>query len=231
MKFKTASKVPKVGVMFVGLGGNNGSTAVAGMLANKHNVTWETKEGTQKPNYWGSVMMSSTVKVGHDAQGRSVHAPMQSLLPMVHPNDLAVTGWDISKMPLGDAMRRSQVLDIDLQNKLYDRMNKITPLPSIYFPDFIAANQSDRADNVLTGTKQEQTDEIRKNIRDFKKDNKLDKVIVLWTANTERFAEVRVGLNDTADNMLKSIKNGEAEGEQGGSLFAPLPFFLPLLAF
>ena len=32
---KTDSKVPKIGVMLVGLGGNNGSTFTAGILANK----------------------------------------------------------------------------------------------------------------------------------------------------------------------------------------------------
>ena len=36
-------------------------------------------------------------------------------------------------------------------------------------------------------------------------------VIVLWTANTERFSDVRVGLNDTADNLLQSIKRNESE--------------------
>merc|ERR1712012_990101 len=39
----------------------------------------------------------------------------------------------------------------------------------------------------------------------------LDKVIVLWTANTERFCDVREGLNDTAENLLTSIKNNESE--------------------
>jgi len=36
-------------------------------------------------------------------------------------------------------------------------------------------------------------------------------VIVLWTANTERFSDIREGLNDTADNLLRSIKNSESE--------------------
>ena len=36
-------------------------------------------------------------------------------------------------------------------------------------------------------------------------------VIVLWTANTERFCDVRDGLNDTADNLLESIRRSEAE--------------------
>merc|ERR1712070_944162 len=51
----------------------------------------------------------------------------------------------------------------------------------------------------------------RAQIRNFKATNGLDKVIVLWTANTERFCEVEKGLNDTAENLLASIKKNEAE--------------------
>jgi myo-inositol-1-phosphate synthase len=47
--------------------------------------------------------------------------------------------------------------------------------------------------------------------RDFKQDNHLDKVIVLWTANTERYADIIPGINDTADNLLKAIKDGHEE--------------------
>lgn len=50
--------------------------------------------------------------------------------------------------------------DFDLQQKLKPMMKSTKPLPSIYFPDFIAANQAERADNVLTGTKQEQMDQV-----------------------------------------------------------------------
>ena len=39
----------------------------------------------------------------------------------------------------------------------------------------------------------------------------LDKVIILWTANTERFADIIPGLNDTADNLMRSIKNDAGE--------------------
>merc|ERR1712070_1215331 len=39
----------------------------------------------------------------------------------------------------------------------------------------------------------------------------VDKVVVLWTATTERFASIEEGLNDTADNLLASIAANEAE--------------------
>lgn len=36
-------------------------------------------------------------------------------------------------------------------------------------------------------------------------------MIVLWTANTERFCDVKEGLNDTWTNLLKSIKENVSE--------------------
>ena len=33
----------------------------------------------------------------------------------------------------------------------------------------------------------------------------------MWTANTERFCDVAKGLNDTAENLLRSINSNEDE--------------------
>ena len=120
-------------------------------------------------------------------------------------------GWDISNLNLADSMQRAKVIDYNLQEKLRPLMERMVPRPSIYYPDFIAANQFDRANNMIPGTKAEQLERIREDIRDFKAREKLDKVIVLWTANTERFSDIREGLNDTAKNLLKSIKRGDSE--------------------
>lgn len=59
-------------------------------------------------------------------------------------------------MNLADAMRRAEVLDWPLQEQLRPYMVGLKPRPSIYIPEFIAANQGERADNVLTGSKAEQ---------------------------------------------------------------------------
>jgi myo-inositol-1-phosphate synthase len=122
-----------------------------------------------------------------------------------------IGGWDISGLNMAEAMERAQVLPYDLQRQLVPYLKDIKPLPSIYDPDFIAANQSDRADNVLTGTRWEQMEKVRQDIREFKAANNLDKVVVLWTANTERFSDVIAGLNDTKENLLASIKADEKE--------------------
>ncbi|KFM68884.1 Inositol-3-phosphate synthase 1-A, partial [Stegodyphus mimosarum] len=211
IQFRTSRHVPKLGVMLVGWGGNNGSTLTAAVLANKLNITWQTKDGIQKPNYYGSLIQAGTVCLGSSETSGEVYVPFKDLLPLVNPNDMVFGGWDISSRNLAEAMERAKVLDYDLQRKLKPLMEGMKPLPAIYDKDFIAANQECRADNVITGTKWEQVETIRKHIRDFKEKNKLGKVIVLWTANTERFCDVRSGLNDTANNLLKSIKENASE--------------------
>lgn len=109
-------------------------------------------------------------------------------------------------------MRRACVLDYDLQRQLTSKMAEYQPLPSIYYPTFINANQEERADNTLKGTdKQAHLDKIRSDIREFKSSNGLDQVIVLWTANTERYSSLLDGVNDTADNLLESIKSSHEE--------------------
>jgi myo-inositol-1-phosphate synthase len=166
--FKVDRKIPKVGVMLVGLGGNNGTTVTAGIIANKRNLVWETKEGKRAANYYGSVIMSSTTKLGVDSKtGKEIHIPFHDLLPMVHPNDLVIGGWDISGMNLADAMDRAKVLSPSLKMLVRKEMAAMKPLPSIYYPDFIAANQEERADNVLEGTKASMAhvEQIRKDIR------------------------------------------------------------------
>lgn len=43
--FRTEKKVPKLGVMLVGWGGNNGTTVTAAVLANQMGLSWMTKTG------------------------------------------------------------------------------------------------------------------------------------------------------------------------------------------
>ncbi|CAC5393648.1 INO1 [Mytilus coruscus] len=208
--FRTERKVPKLGVMLVGWGGNNGCTVTAAILANKHKMSWHTKEGLKHANYFGSITQASTVGLGTGPEGE-VYIPMKDLLPMVDPNDVVIDGWDISSMNIADSMERAKVLDYNLQVQLRPHMKHMRPRPSIYIPDFIAANQEERADNVLAGSKKEQLDRIRKDIREFKEESGVDKVIILWTANTERYSDIIPGINDTADNLLRSIREGEKE--------------------
>lgn len=211
LRFKTGRKPAKTGVMLVGWGGNNGSTLTAGILANKHGYTWRTKRGVQTANYFGSITQASTIRIGQTKNLEEVNVPLNSVVPMVSPNDLVLTGWDCSNLNLGDAMRRAQVLDVTLQDCVYEEMSHLKPLPAIFDINFVAENQGDRATNVIPGTKKDAVAVVRQHIRDFKAQNGLETVIVLWTANTERWCLFQEGVHDTADNILKAVENSEAE--------------------
>ncbi|KAL8933831.1 MAG: hypothetical protein Q9211_005557 [Gyalolechia sp. 1 TL-2023] len=212
--FKVDRKVGKVGMMLVGWGGNNGTTVTAGIIANRRGLVWDTREGPRAANYFGSVIMASTMKLGTNAKtGKDINIPFHDVLPMVHPNDLVIGGWDISGMNLAEAMDRAAVLEPTLKSMVKKEMAEMKPLPSIYYPDFIAANQEDRADNLVEGSKASvaHVEKLRQDIRDFKESHGLDKVIVQWTANTERYADMLPGINDTSDNLMKAIAAGHEE--------------------
>ena len=166
--FQVRRKPGRVGMMLVGWGGNNGSTVTGSILANRHGLRWETRQGTQDANYYGSMMMSSTVKLGvHAVTGQEVNIPFCQMLPMLHPSDLVIGGWDISGMNLAEAMDRAQVLEPSLKAQLRKTMTTMKPLPSIYYPDFIAANQGERADNLIPGStaSMAHVEQIRTDIR------------------------------------------------------------------
>ena len=102
--------------------GNNGSTVTAMVLANRAGLKWNTKEGEQKSNYWGSITQAATISLGTDAAGSEVYVPMKDIVPMVNPNDFVLDGWDISSLNIGDSMKRAKVLEYDVQRQLYDQV-------------------------------------------------------------------------------------------------------------
>jgi len=211
LTFKTERKLPKLGVMLVGWGGNNGSTLTAGILANKHGVSWTTRTGKHTPNFFGSITQSSTMRIGQTSSFEEVYMPIKNVVPMVDPCEMVISGWDCSSVDILHAMNRAAVLDYNLQQAISPYMVGLKPLPAIFDIDFVAANQEDRADNIIHGTKAHAVEVVRQNIRDFKKTNGLDRVIVLWTANTERWSEVIPGVHDSAENLLAALQRGEKE--------------------
>lgn len=208
-KIETESVVPKLGLMIVGLGGNNGSTLTAGLLAHKHNINWETKQGMNKPNFYGSFTQSATSHCGYKFDEKSghledVHLPINEILPMVNPVDFVIGGWDISAHNLYDSCKRAQVMEPDLVNRLEPYLKEIVPLPAAFNGEFIAANQSDRVNNIMKGNNAEKILQIREDIRYMK--TKCDKVIVLWSANTEMFLRPEI---QTIEELKERIASEE----------------------
>lgn len=200
-----------LGILLVGWGGNNGSTLTASLMAHKLNLQWKTRRGIQKPNFYGSLLLASTVHIGQSSyDGSDVYLPWNKLVPLNAPEDIVLGGWDISSKNMYQSVKRAQVLEPDLVGQLKPHLESIVPLPSIYYPEFIAKNQRDRADNLLPGDdKAHHLDLIRGQIRKFRKDNNLESVIVLWTANTESYMKYDLEKHGTVQTLLDSISKSD----------------------
>ena len=199
----------KLGVMLVGMGGNNGSTFVAGLLAHQQLTTWESKEGPQKVEFFGSISQMGAVHIGYDRHNKPHSKLFKHITPMYEPENLVVGGWDICGDNLYNAVKKSQVIDVDLLKKLEPKLSSITPLPSIFDPNFVATNQTERANNIIHEKNlQDKLEHIKKDIIGFKAEHNLDKVVILWTASTERFHS---GTWPDGQALLEAISNNDTE--------------------
>ncbi|GAW81439.1 inositol-3-phosphate synthase [Plasmodium gonderi] len=202
-------KEKKLGVLLIGIGGNNATTMLGGICANAKKLTYLNKYEMKKANYLGSVFLSSNMRLGYDLKNKEhTYCPIHKLIEVYNPENITFGGWDINNLNLKDCLIRNKVFEHDLIEKIKDDMNYV-PLKSVYFKgNFIAANQQKRVNNILTGNnKLEILEKVRDQIRNFKKTNNLDEVIVLWSGNTEKNIPHIEGVNDTYRNILLACKN------------------------
>lgn len=197
----------KVGVMIVGLGGNNGTTLLAGLMAQRSDITWNASRSVK---YFGSMSQYGSVHIGYDATGKPHSRLFKDIGDMYNPEDIVIGGWDICIDNMYEATAKSQVIDYDLLQKLKKYIEPITPLPSIYNPNFIASNQASRATNVLPteNTLRTNIDHIASDIKTFKSHNGVEDVIVLWCASTERFT---TGKWSTRTELMEALDNNDPE--------------------
>ena len=181
-------RTKKLGVMVVGLGGNNGSTLAAGLIAYRNKIKWSNKTGEHDVHFYGSMSQYGSVHIGYDKNNKAHSRLFKDIGDMYAPEDIIIGGWDINSDNLYNAAKKAKVLDHDLLTRLESTLTLIIPLASIYNPDFIATNQRTRANNVIKlhndiGLK----NHIVEDIVNFKKENDVDTVLIMWSASTERF--------------------------------------------
>lgn len=224
--FKTNILPQRVGVMLVGLGGSNGSTLVAGLVANKHKLAWREKTGLKTANLLGSVVANACTAIG--AVGMSatdtVYVPFRSLAPFPDPTEIYLSGWDISSKNLYEAQVEACVLQPELLDQLKPDLETRKPYPAVSYGSWLASTQEERADNLVPVDKETTyrniVDTLRSHIREFKRINGLTssdgpaQTLVLWTASTERCCdeELIVKHLPTKDKLLKELSSAVNPG-------------------
>ncbi len=158
--------------MLVGLGAVS-TTFIAGVLA--------IRKGLARPI--GSLTQMGTLRLGKRTEGRS--PKIKDVVSLAGLDDLVFTGWDIFEEDCYAAARTAGVLEKDLLEQIRPELQAISPLPAVFDPHYVKRLDGP---NVKKGaTKRDLAEQVIEDIRRFRKDHALDRVVMVWCGSTEIF--------------------------------------------
>ena len=181
----------KLGVLVVGLGAVS-STFITGALM--------TRKGLAKPV--GSMTQYDVMRVGEGADKK--YLKYNQIVPLADLNDIVFGAWDVYPANAFESAVNCEVLKAKDILPVKDELEKIVPMKAAF--DHNYAKRLD-GDNVKTCTSRwDMTEQIRQDIRDFKKRTGVDRVVVLWAASTEVYVPVDKEVHYTLDQLEKAMK-------------------------
>jgi myo-inositol-1-phosphate synthase len=164
----------KLGVMIPGMGAV-ATTFVAGVEA--------IRKGISKPI--GSVSQMGTIRLGKRTDGRS--PKIKEFVPLASLDELAFTGWDIFEDNMFDAATNAGVLDRYLLEQIKPFLQKITPLKAVFDHNYVKKIDGR---NVKKGkNKMDLAEQVRDDIREFRKSSGASRLITIWCGSTETFIQ------------------------------------------
>jgi myo-inositol-1-phosphate synthase len=131
----------------------------------------------------GSLTQMATIRLGKRTDRR---APLiKKFVPLAGLDSLVFGGWDPIPDDAYTAARKAGVLTNEHLAPLKDFLSAIKPMPAVFDQHYVTRL---RGSNVKKGkTKRDLAEQLRQDIRDFKKDNKCDRLVAVWCGSTEIF--------------------------------------------
>jgi myo-inositol-1-phosphate synthase len=160
----------KLGMLFVGLGAVS-TTTIAGILA--------IRKGLAKPI--GSLTQMGTVRLGRRTDNRS--PAIRDFVPMADLGQLVFGGWDIFEEDCYEAAKTAGVLDASLIEQLKPELSAIKPWPAVFDRQFVKRLDGPNLKKGLN--KRDLAEQIIADIRRFKAQHQLARVVVIWCGSTE----------------------------------------------
>src|SRR5579862_8711619 len=183
----------KLGVMIPGMGAV-ATTFVAGVEA--------VRKGLAAPI--GSLTQMGTIRLGKRTDGRS--PKVKEFVPLAGLNDLVFTGWDIFEDNMYAAARNAGVLERDLLDKVKSRLSAITPMKAVFDHNYVKKIDGP---NVKKGkNKMDLAEQLRQDIRDFKKTSRASRLITIWCASTESFIKPKA-IHQTVKSLEKAMMEND----------------------
>jgi myo-inositol-1-phosphate synthase len=124
-----------------------------------------------------------TVRLGKRTDGRS--PLIKDLLPLASLDDIVFGGWDIFEDDCYAAACTAGVLDAGLLQQVRPGLEAIKPWPAVFDRRYVKRLDGP---NVKRGaTKMDLAQQLRADIRRFKEQNGLDRMVMIWCGSTEIF--------------------------------------------
>src|SRR5277367_1112944 len=164
----------KLGVMIPGMGAV-ATTFVAGVEA--------IRKGIAKPI--GSLTQMGTIRLGKRTDARS--PKIKEFVPLAGLDDLVFTGWDIFEDDMHSAASKAGVLEKELLDKVKPFLSKIKPRKAVFDRNYVKLIDGP---NVKKGkTKMDLAEQLRDDIREFRKTSGASRLVTMWCGSTESFIE------------------------------------------
>ncbi len=179
----------RLGVLLPGMGAV-ATTFIAGVMA--------TRKGLAKPI--GSVTQLQTIRIGKEDKRQ--FPLIKDYVPLAELDDLVFGGWDIFPDSVYDAAKQAGVLSDKDLDPIKKELSAIKPMPAVFSNDYI---KNISGPNVKTGTLWEKAEALRQDIREFKKTNKCDRLVVVWCGSTEVYKEP-TKVHQTIESFEKALK-------------------------
>ncbi len=185
----------KLGVMVVGLGAVT-TTFMTGVLM--------ARKGLAKPV--GSMTQYDRIRVGEGEDKK--YLKYNEIVPITDLNDIEFAAWDVYPANAYESAINAEVLKEKDIEPVRDELEAIKPLPAAF--DHNYAKRLD-GDNVKQGTRWELVEQLREDIRNFKKEKGVDRVVVLWAASTEVYVPVDENVHYTLEALEAAMKADDKE--------------------
>jgi myo-inositol-1-phosphate synthase len=158
--------------MCVGLGAV-ATTFIAGVLA--------VRKGIASPI--GSVTQMGTIRLGKRTDGRS--PLVKDFVPLADLNDIVFGGWDIFEDNCYESATHAGVLEKDQLEQVRPELEAIKPWKAVFDRQYVKRLDGP---NVKKGrNKRDLAEQLREDIRSFKREHNLSRLVMIWCGSTEIF--------------------------------------------
>ncbi len=196
MKSNVKNAEGKLGVLVVGLGAVT-TTFMTGVLM--------ARKGLAKPV--GAMTQYDKVRVGKGADKK--YLKYDEIVPMAKLDDIVFGAWDVYPENAFESAMNCQVLKEKDILPVKDELEKIVPMKAAFDKNY--AKRLD-GNNVKTcKDRWDMTEQLREDIRNFKKETGVDRVVVLWSASTEVYVPINEKVHYTLADLEAAMKANDVE--------------------